>query len=188
MPLIKRLTVLSLLLLLVLSGLSYAKAEKLGGDFALTDQHGNSFNLQQLRGKVVLLFFGYTFCPDVCPAELSHVSMVLNRLGEDADKVSGVFVSIDPERDSPEVLKSYVGYFNEELIGLTGSLDEIDKVARQYRIKYQKQGDSTDRYTMDHSASLYVINQQGELTTVVPYGLPVEHVLRVVRYLLDENS
>jgi cytochrome oxidase Cu insertion factor (SCO1/SenC/PrrC family) len=165
----------------------YAQGSGVGGDFTLTDQNEKPFRLQQLRGKVVLLFFGYTFCPDICPIGLTHLSMLLNELGDEADRVQGVFITIDPERDSPRVLRQYLGYFNKNLIGLTGSQHEIDRVVVQFRVKVQKRASADDRYTMDHSASLYMIDQTGKLSTVVPYGFPPEHVLRLVRHLLHNH-
>ncbi len=163
-----------------------ARPEPLGGDFALTDQFGKPFELAQLRGKLVLLFFGYTYCPDICPTELSNLAAVLDELGDSAARVQGVFVSLDPQRDTPQVLRDYTHYFNPDLLGLTGTPGEVAQVARQYRVQYQRHEKSDGRYSLDHSADLYVIDPEGKLTTVVPYGLPPEHVLEVVRRLLIE--
>lgn len=160
----------------------------IGGDFSLTNQYGQPFQLQELRGKVVLMFFGYTSCPDICPTELSNLAAVLNELEGAAEQVQGIFVTIDPERDRPEVLKDYVGYFSKDLIGLTGSSGQIEEVAGKYRAKYRKTPRPGGAYSMDHSADLYVIDQSGQLFAVVPYGLPPEHVLGVVRRLLDSDS
>lgn len=163
-------------------------ADTIGGDFTLTDHNGESFQLEQLRGRVVLMFFGYTYCPDICPTELANLSAVLNALQDAENRVQGVFVTVDPERDTPQLLKSYVGYFNRHLIGLTGSPDQIDSVARQYRVKYKKNPHPGGAYSMDHSANLYLIDSRGKLAAVVPYGLPPEHVLGVVRQLLSEDA
>lgn len=187
MYLAKRLCALFLLLVLGVGGKSLAAEELLGGDFSLTDQFGNQFELQQLRGKVVLLFFGYTYCPDICPTELSSINMLLRQLQGDAEQVQGIFVSVDPERDTPEVLKKYLAYFNKSLIGLTGSSEEVATVAAQYRAKYAKHERTDGPYSMDHSASLYVIDRVGKLSTVIPYGLPPEHMLGVVQHLLHEQ-
>jgi protein SCO1/2 len=161
---------------------------EIGGDFSLTDQYGQPFQLQELRGKVVLMFFGYTSCPDICPTELSNLAAVLNELEGAAEQVQGVFVTIDPERDRPEVLKDYVGYFSKDLIGLTGSLDQIEAGVGQYRAKYRKKPRPGGGYSMDHSADLYVIDRSGQLFAVVPYGLPLEHVLGLVQRLLNSDS
>lgn len=159
-----------------------------GGDFTLTDQYGRNFRLQQLQGKVVLLFFGYTYCPDICPTELSNLVAVLDALENRASDVRGVFVSLDPERDTVDVLRSYTRYFSDELIGLTGSQEQIAAVARQYRVKYSRHQTADGRYSLDHTANLYVIDQTGRLAALVPYGLPPEHVLELVRDLLDNGG
>lgn len=165
-----------------------ADTAQLGGDFTLTDEYGQSFNLSQVRGKVALLFFGYTFCPDICPTELAGLKAVFNALGDDANRVQGLFVTLDPERDTPAVLKKYTGFFNPNILGLTGTPENIKEVADQYGVKYQKHTDSAGEYSLDHSADLYVINQQGQLFAIVPYGLPPAHVLEIVRNLLKEDS
>jgi len=176
-----RSVVLLLGLLLLTAG---SGASQLGGDFTLTDQHGERFQLDQLRGKVVLLFFGYTYCPDICPTELASIAAVFDALEERALQVQGLFVTVDPERDTPEVLNNYVRYFHEDLIGLTGTAAEIERVALQHRVRYSKHELDDGNYTIDHSAQLYVIDREGTLTSAVPYGLPAEHVLNVVDDLL----
>ena len=181
------------LLVLLLSTLSTGSwagqpTDEIGGDFSLTDHHGDAFELSQLRGKLVLLFFGYTFCPDICPTELSNLAAVLNGLGDQGERVQGLFVSLDPERDTPEVLREYTGYFNPSLIGLTGAGEEVDRIAQMYRVRYQRHERPDGRYSLDHTADLYVIDQQGELAAVVPYGLPPEHVLRLVRDMLSREE
>jgi protein SCO1/2 len=178
------------LLLIALLGVCSCQTwagDSIGGDFSLTDQDGRSFQLNQLGGKVVLLFFGYTFCPDICPTELASLAAVLNALEDDTEQVQAVFVTVDPERDTPEVLKSYVSYFNKNLIGLTGSSDQIAQVTNRYRVKFHKHSRPGGAYSIDHSANLYVINRAGQLAMVVPYGLPPEHVLSVVRHLLIDD-
>lgn len=161
-----------------------AHGRGMGGDFSLTDHDGQPFELSQLRGKLVLLFFGYTYCPDICPTELSNISAVFDGLGEQADQVHGLFVSLDPERDTPEVLRRYTQYFSSSLTGLTGSKEQLDQVAGMYRVRYQHHEMNGGRYSIDHSANLYVIDREGRLASVVPYGLPPEHVLGLVQSLL----
>ena len=160
-----------------------SKKATVGGDFTLTDHHGKKFELKQLRGKLVLIFFGYTFCPDICPTELTSLAKVLKSLGDDADKVSALFVSVDPERDTPDKLKNYVPFFSPDLIGLTGSVSEVSDVADAYhvqtRIHSRKKGD--DYYLVDHSANLYVVGPLGEMLHIIPFGLPTEHILRVIK-------
>jgi cytochrome oxidase Cu insertion factor (SCO1/SenC/PrrC family) len=181
-------SVIALLSTLLLATLVGARAEPIGGDFTLIDHNGEAFHLSQLRGKVVLLFFGYTYCPDVCPTELAGIAAVVNALEAAADDVQGLFVSIDPERDRPQVLKEYVHYFSRRLIGLTGAPEQIESVAGQYRVKFKKVPRADGHYTMDHSAQLYLIDRQGRLSAVVPYGLPPEHVLDLVQNLLHSES
>lgn len=158
---------------------------KVGGDFTLTDHNGQTFNLNQFRGKVVLLFFGYTTCPDICPTELTGLARVFNKLNNRVDKVRGLFVSVDPERDTPEILKDYVNYFSKNITGLTGSKDEIDRVTQQYHAAYGLNKSQGENYTVDHSANLYVIAPSGKLHAVVPYGLPADHVFKIVESLID---
>jgi len=157
-----------------------------GGDFQLTDQHNQPFNLKQLRGKVVMMFFGYTSCPEVCPTELSKMVSTLKQLGDDADKVQAVFVSVDPERDSVNRINTYLKPFRSNLIGLTGSKDEIDKVTKQYKVSYKAMKMMGEDYHVQHSANIFVINDNGQLDTIVPYGMPYSHVTKVVKSLLSE--
>jgi cytochrome oxidase Cu insertion factor (SCO1/SenC/PrrC family) len=165
-----------------------AQGSGIGGDFTLIDQDEKPFRLQQLRGKVVVLLFGYTYCPDFCPTGLTQLSMLLDELGGEADRVQGIFITIDPERDSPWVLRRYLGYFNKHLIGLSGSQREIDRVVEQFSVKVQKQASADEHYTMDHSAGFYLIDPTGQLATVVPYGFPPEHVLCLVQHLLHNHA
>ncbi len=168
--------------------LNLVRAADVGGDFSLVDQEGRSFLLQQLRGKVVLLFFGYTSCPDVCPTELAGISRVLKLLKQDAGRIQAVFVSVDPERDKPQVLKEYVRYFDKSILGLTGSAPAIEKVARQYQVSYGKHADPDGGYSMDHTANLYVIDANGKLFAIIPYGFPPEHVADMVKEMLAART
>ncbi|MEJ2465396.1 MAG: SCO family protein [Candidatus Thiodiazotropha sp.] len=159
-----------------------------GGDFVLHSSQGE-FSLKQLRGKVVLLYFGYTKCPDICPTSLSTLSQALNELSEDELKsVQAVFVSVDPKRDSFQTLDNYVSYFHPNLMGVTGSESEIAVAAKQYGAQYEKiaiEGSSFG-YTVDHSAVTYVITQTGELRFIFPHETPSFAILEAIRYLLEE--
>lgn len=177
-----------ILLLIIPSAQTLANNATGGGDFTLTNQHGEPFHLQQLRGKVVLLSFGYTYCPDICPTELAALSRVLDALDDKATQVQGVFISLDPQRDTPGVLKNYLAYFHPDLLGLTGSEEAIRQVAGRYRVRYRKHQQPAGGYSLDHSANLHIIDRRGRLSTVVPYGLPPEHVLRVVRAMLQTTE
>ncbi len=160
-------------------------SNKVGGDFMLTDHNGQAFNLKQLRGKVVLLFFGYTTCPDICPRELTDLAMVFKSLNDKVDKVQGLFITVDPERDTQEILKDYVSYFSKNIIGLSGKQAEIDRVTQQYSTTYRLNKKEGENYSVDHSANLYVINKKGQIHAVVPYGFPLQHVQRMVDSLIE---
>ncbi|MEW8625111.1 MAG: SCO family protein [Candidatus Thiodiazotropha sp.] len=165
-----------------------AATEEIGGDFALTDHNNATFRLSQLQGKLVLLSFGYTYCPDICPTELAKLALVFDILKEQSDRLQGVFISLDPGRDTPAVLSDYVGYFNSGFVGLTGSESAVDRVAQQYRVKYRRHEKAGGDYSIDHSANLYLIDQMGVLTAVIPYGMPVEHIVDVVRGQLSSDG
>lgn len=139
-------------------------------DFSLTDQDGRPFRLSQLRGKVALLFFGYTSCPDACPTTLSKLSRVYKMLGAEGGRVVTVFVSVDPKRDTPRALKEYLKYFRINSVGLTGTKEEIDSVVGQYGARYEiGQSDSAAGYHIDHSTDLYLIDQRGALAHTFAY-------------------
>ncbi len=169
-------------------------APALGGDFTLTDHHGQPFKLTQERGKVVLLFFGYTHCPDVCPDSLAKMAKVLKALGDDAAKVSALFISVDPERDTVEHLNNYVPFFSPQLIGLTGTPAEIKTVAEAYHAQFKshkKQGSAVGdaandsvNYSVDHNPNIFVLDQQGKVDNIINYGLPMDHILGVVQAML----
>jgi cytochrome oxidase Cu insertion factor (SCO1/SenC/PrrC family) len=181
---------LLLLLFLLFSPMTSVQGsdDKIGGDFQLIDHRDQPFELKQLEGKLVMLFFGYTYCPDICPTELANLAAVFDALGEQSERVQGLFVSLDPARDTPEVLANYVSYFHPDMLGLTGSQAKIDRVAQQYRVSYQRYERENGGYSLDHSANLYLINAQGELAAVVPYGLPPEHVFEMVQGMLAEDD
>jgi len=157
----------------------------IGGDFQLTDQYNQTFDLKQLRGKVVMIFFGYTSCPEVCPTELSKMISTLHELGGEADKVQAVFISIDPERDSVNTLNTYLKAFQSNLIGLTGSAKEIAKVAKQYQVSYKAMKMMGENYHVQHNANIFVLNGDGDLAAIVPYGMPYSHVTKVVKSILN---
>jgi cytochrome oxidase Cu insertion factor (SCO1/SenC/PrrC family) len=166
-----------------------ARQPALGGDFTLTDTSGRPFSLRDVRGKVVLLSFGYTYCPDVCPLTLSRVSRVMKSLGDRAQSVVPLFVSLDPKRDTPAVLQQYVRYFDPRIIGLTGDKQQLKDVAVRFGVQFAYHGDpSGDRYTLDHTASLYILDSRGRIASIVPYGLPAEHILQQVIRLLPKDG
>jgi protein SCO1/2 len=142
-----------------------------GRDFALTDHNGQPRTLADFRGKAIVMFFGYTQCPDVCPTTLSEVAEAMRRMGADAARVQVLFVTIDPARDTPELLKNYVPAFDPSFLGLYGDDAALERTAREFKIVYQKQPGSTPgTYTMDHSAGAYLFDPQGRLRVYVSYG------------------
>jgi len=137
----------------------------IGGDFALTDQRGAPFALQSLRGRAAMLFFGYTYCPDICPVTLSKMGRVYQLLGERESELATLFVTVDPERDTAEKLSEYLDYFAIDAIGLGGSKEQIDEVIGQYGGHYsldREEGQVAD-YLVDHSTYTYLIDQQGRV-------------------------
>lgn len=156
-------------------------------EMILTDQQGKPFQLSAQQGKVVLLFFGYTSCPDVCPTTLAEMARVTRQLGEDAAGVQIAFVSVDPN-DTPQKLGQYVKLFNANIAGLTGSEIEIQRAMNSFQIKAQRRDTpgSGAGYSIDHSAFTYVIDKQGRLRELINYGAPMEDVADDVQLLLSE--
>jgi protein SCO1/2 len=141
----------------------------IGGPFRLTDQNGKTVTDADFKGHPSLVFFGFTNCPEVCPTALFDISEVLNKLGSDADKVNALFVTVDPERDTPEKLKDYLSSFNPRLIGLGGDPAALAAVAKAYRVYYKKVPQDGGGYTMDHTAIVYLMDKQGNF--VAPFSL-----------------
>lgn len=147
-----------------------ATASAIGGPFKLTDQNGQPITDADLKGKPFLVFFGYTHCPDVCPTTLFEVSEVMRSLGKDADRAKALFVTVDPERDTPAVLKDYLSSFDPRLIGVTGSEAALDALEKEYRVYAKKVPAGKDgEYSMDHSAIVYLMDKSGRF--VAPFKL-----------------
>jgi protein SCO1/2 len=155
-------------------------------DFTLTDQHGQPFRLSEQQGNVVLLFFGYTQCPDVCPTTLATWRQVHEALGSDAQRVRFVFVTVDPERDTPERLGLHVNAFNPDFIGLTGSPEELDAVYKVFDVYFQKDTSSGSAagYLISHTATTFVIGPAGQWRLRESYGTEVDDLVYDVRQLL----
>jgi protein SCO1/2 len=143
-------------------------ASAVGGPFELVDQNGKTVTQQDLRGKPFLVFFGFTHCPDVCPTTLFEVSEVLRALGPDADRVGALFVTVDPERDTPDKLKDYLSSFDPHLRGLTGDQTAVAAMLKAYRV-YARKVPQDDGYTMDHYAGIYLMDKNGQF--VAPFRL-----------------
>lgn len=142
-----------------------------GRDFALTDHTGKPRTLADFRGKAVVVFFGYTQCPDVCPTTLSTLAETMKQLGPDADRVQVVFITVDPERDTQALLAHYVPAFDPRFVGLSGDPAATERVAKEFKIIYQKQpGATPSSYTVDHSAGVYVFDPQGRLRLYMSHG------------------
>jgi protein SCO1/2 len=159
----------------------------LGGEFSLSRDAGQAFHLSDARGKVVLMLFGYTHCPDVCPDTLARIKVLMAKLGPDADRVQPLFISVDPERDSSTALANYVHYFDPRIVGLTGTREQIDQVVQQYHAQYRLLG-TGDSYAVDHTAHLFVIDHNWKLARILPYGLPIEELITAVKGLLPPNK
>lgn len=155
-------------------------------DFTLNIAGGKSIRLSDFRGKLVLLYFGYTFCPDVCPATLGAVTQALRQLGGKADEVQVIMISVDPERDTPEKLAEYVRHFNPTFIGGTNAPEEIAKIAALYGVFYEKKPapDSAAGYLIDHTAALMAIDRDGYLKLVLPFGVTGDEIADDLRYML----
>lgn len=162
------------------------RKEDIGGDFTLTGGDGKPFNLSSLKGKTVILSFGYTHCPDVCPTELLTYSDTLKQLGSDADKVAVVFVSVDPDRDTPELIGKYARQFNPAFIGVTATEgQDLPLVKQQYRIVSAKAQQQSEKvYLVDHSAGTYLLDKNGEVAVFEPYGNTAQQIADDIRILL----
>ena len=154
-----------------------------GGPFTLTDHNGRRVTDQDFRGKYMLIFFGFTYCPDVCPGELQVMSAALDELGAEADKIQPIFITIDPARDTPEAMKIYVANFHPRLLGLTGSPEDIAQVAKAYRVYYAKAGESEQQadYLMDHSTILYLMGPDGKFVKHFTYGTQAKALAEALR-------
>lgn len=155
-----------------------------GKELALTDHNGQRRTLADFRGKVVTLFFGFTHCPDVCPTTLVEMASVMKELGADAGRLQVLFVTVDPERDTAEVLRRYVPAFHPSFLGLTGSMEEITRTAKEFKIFFQKQPLPSGGYTMDHSAGTYILDSEGRLRLFAQYGVGAPTLLHDIRLLL----
>ncbi|PAT31106.1 SCO family protein [Vandammella animalimorsus] len=163
-----------------ISGVDYAKG------FSMPDAHGQHRSLADFAGKVVFVYFGFAQCPDICPTTMLEMAEVKKLLGEDGDKLQIVFVTVDPERDTPEVMRAYMESFDPQAVALVGNAEQIAAMARDFKVFYEKKPGSTpDTYTIDHSASGYMYDPQGRLRLYVRYGTPVDQIAADVRQLLQ---
>jgi len=159
-----------------------------GKDFRLVDHNGQPRTLEDFRGKVVVVFFGFTHCPDVCPTTLAELARAVKQLGPDGERVQVLMVTVDPERDTPEVLKEYVTALDPRFVGLTGDPDAIARTAREFKVFYQKSpGATPETYSVDHSSGSYVFDPKGRLRLLVTYGQGVDVFAHDIAQLLKSS-
>jgi protein SCO1/2 len=161
-----------------------------GGDFVLTDDNNQRFELSSLHGKAVLVFFGYTSCPDICPTTLSKLSSVYKQLGPDAARVKTIYISVDPQRDTPQVLKEDLSSFDLDALGVTGTKADIDKVVAEYGASYEfiPTPESELKYTVAHSTTLYALDTNGRTRILFPYDASIEQIVTGVREILGSKT
>ncbi|MES2939976.1 MAG: SCO family protein [Pseudomonadota bacterium] len=166
-----------------LTGADYAK------DFQLPDADGRMRSLKDFRGKVVVAFFGYTQCPDVCPTTLAELAQAKKLLGADGERVQGVFITVDPERDTAQVLKGYMANFDPSFVALRGTPEQTAALAKDFKVYYKKvDGKTPDSYTMDHSAASFVYDPQGKLRLYTRYGSGAQALADDLKLLLQSQS
>lgn len=167
-----------------ITGASYARG------FELTDHNGAKRTLADFKGKITTVFFGFTHCPDVCPTTLAEMKSVLGALGPEAADVQVLFITVDPERDTPELLKRYVGAFDPAFIGLGGSLEQTVAVAKDFKVFYQKVPSRTDpkQYSIDHTAGSYVFDRGGRIRLFVRHGQGIDSLVNDLKILLSEKA
>lgn len=154
--------------------------------FSLTDHNGQARTLADFKGKVVVIFFGFTQCPDVCPTSMSELAQARQMLGADGDRLQGLFVSIDPERDTPDIMKQYMSSFDPTFLALFAKPDELPEVAKSFKVYYKKVvGSQPDTYTMDHSAGSYIYDPNGKIRLYSRYGSGAQSLADDVKKLLD---
>ena len=170
----------------IILSLSQAQAE-IGGDFTLIDYNNNKYHLYS-SSKEKVIFFGFLNCPDICPTTLSEVSNLLKRLDGLSDKIEPIFITVDPTRDTPELLKNYLSFFDKRIIGLTGSQEQIEEVANKYHVYYSYQDKETkEDYTVNHTANIYFLNKDNKIEKIFIPGTPFSEFYKYInRYLMKD--
>lgn len=158
---------------------------ELGGPFRLTDHRGRMVTDRDFRGRPVAIFFGFTFCPDVCPTTLADMTTFIEELGPDADRLHWLFATVDPERDTPEQLANYLALFDPRIVGLTGTPAQIGEAARAWRVSYRRVPLEGGGYTMEHSASVFLMDARGRFAGTIDYKESAEVALAKLRMLLE---
>ena len=161
-----------------------ALASAIGGPFQLVDQNGKTVTDADLKGKWSLIYFGYTHCPDACPTALNAISIALSELGSKRDAVRPVFITVDPERDTPQTLKSYITAFDAPILALTGTPEQVAHAAKDYRVYYAKHPEPDGDYAMDHSSVIYVMDPQGRFTATFTHESTPEQIAERLKKLV----
>lgn len=161
---------------------------RLAPDFTLTGSDGKKFTLSELRGKLVILGFGFTHCPDICPVTLARLAQAHKKLGALANQAQVVYVTVDPERDSVERLREYMAHFNPSFIGVTGAPEQLSMVRQSYGILAAKKVHEDGSYEVHHSSYVYLIDRQGLLRALVPFGASVDSIVHDIKILLQDSS
>ncbi|MCW2310013.1 SCO family protein [Rhodobium gokarnense] len=161
---------------------------EIGGPFTLTDTDGNKVSDSDFAGKPRAMFFGFTYCPDVCPTTMSEIDGWMDALGPDADKIAFIYVTVDPERDTPEKLKEFISAFDTRIIGLTGTPEELDPVLDEFRVYRKKIPLDDGDYTMDHTASVYLLDGQGRFVGAITYQAEKDKALAKLRKLIERSE
>ena len=165
-----------------LTGADYASG------FSLSDQNGQNRTLKDFAGKIVVVFFGFTQCPDVCPTTMTELAQVKKLLGRDGDRLQAVFITVDPERDTPELLKAYMGNFEPSFVALRPTLAELPALAKDFKVFYKKaEGKTAGSYSMDHSAGSYIFDAKGRIRLYARYGSGAENLVSDIRLLLNNS-
>ena len=174
-------------ILIIVLFMSFVTHAKIGGDFTLKDQNNNKYSLSS-SSKTKIIFFGFLNCPDICPTTLSEVTNLLNKLEGLAKNIEPIFITVDPTRDTPELLKNYLSFFDKRIIGLTGTQEEIEKISFQYHVYYSYQNkDKVKDYTVNHTANIYLLDKENNVEKIFVPGTPFSEFYKYVnRYLLKD--
>jgi len=174
-----------LVIVLISNNMSYAR---IGGDFVLQTYNNEKYVLSE-SSKVKIIFFGFLNCPDICPTALSDVTNLLNKLGGLSKTLEPIFITVDPKRDTPELLKNYLSFFDKRIVGLTGSQEQIEKVSNQYHVyySYQNNDNDSDKYTVNHTANIYLLDKDNNVEKIFIPGTPFAELYKYIdRYLMKE--
>ncbi len=160
----------------------------IGGPFSLSNTDGKRVTDRDFRGKLMLVFFGYTHCPDVCPTEMQNMADVMDKLGPDAKQVAPIFISVDPVRDTPQALSDYVKNFSPLIAGLTGTQDEVASAGKAYRVYFRKADGGSENYTVDHSVFVYLMDRDGNYLTHFMFNTPPETIVEVIKKQISRDK